>query len=428
MCSRAAAPSSSARFPDAIGESLAQGGTKPLALTEVDAFLAIDAQGLVTVYSGKVDLGTGVSTALSQIAADGLDVPLLRIKLIQGDTALTPDQGTTWGSLTVQLGGMQLRNAAATARIALLEEASKRLGVKPEDLKVADGVISGGGKSVSYGELIGNKMFSLKLDHAKPAKSKDPKDYKLVGKPISRADIAEKVMATFTYMHDFRVPGMVHGGVVRPPAIGAKLESVDEASIKNIPGVIKVVRERDFLAVVAENEWAAIKGARELNAVWSKAEMLPEQSKLWEHVRNSKIVNDEVTSNVGNTAKAMGKDGVTTVKSTFDFAIQLHGSIGPSCAVAEFKDGKLTSWSASQATHNLRKQLAQMFAMSPDDVRCIYVEGAGCYGRNGHEDAAGDAALLARRSAGRCGCSGRAPMSTAGSPRARRRWSTSAPT
>ena len=383
-------------FTDAIGESLAQGGTKPLALTEVDAFLAIDAQGLVTVYSGKVDLGTGVSTALSQIAADELDVPLSRIKLIQGDTALTPDQGTTWGSLTVQLGGMQLRNAAATARIALLEEASKRLGVKPEDLKVADGVISGGGKSVSYGELIGNKMFSLKLDHAKPAKSKDPKDYKLVGKPISRADIAEKVMATFTYMHDFRVPGMVHGRVVRPPAIGAKLESVDEASIKNIPGVIKVVRERDFLAVVAENEWAAIKGARELNAVWSKAEMLPEQSKLWEHIRNSKIVNDEVTSNVGNTAEAMGKDGVKTVKSAFDFAIQLHGSIGPSCAVAEFKDGKLTSWSASQATHNLRKQLAQMFAMSPDDVRCIYVEGAGCYGRNGHEDAAGDAALLAK--------------------------------
>jgi nicotinate dehydrogenase subunit B len=300
-------------FADAIGEALAQGGTKPLALTEVDAFLAIDAQGLVTVYSGKVDLGTGVSTALSQIVADELDVPLSRIKLIQGDTALTPDQGTTWASLTVQLGGMQLRNAAATARIALFEEASKRLGVKPEDLKVADGVVGGGGKSVSYGELIGSKMFSLKLDHAKPAKSKDPKDYKLVGRPIARADIAEKVMATFTYMHDFRVPGMVHGRVVRPPAIGAKLESVDEASIKNIPGIIKVVRERDFLAVVAENEWAAIKGARELKAVWSKAEMLPEQSKLWEHVRNSKIVNDEVTSNVGNTAEAMGKDGVKTV-------------------------------------------------------------------------------------------------------------------
>ena len=234
-------------FAGVLREAFAQGATKPLALTEVDSFLAIDAQGLVTVYSGKVDLGTGVSTALPQIVADELDVPLSRIKLIQGDTALTPDQGTTWGSLTVQLGGMQLRNAAATARVALLDEAGKRLGAKPEDLKVADGVISGGDKSVSYGELIGGKMFSLKLDHTKPVKSKDPKDYRLVGRPIPRTDIVEKVMATFTYMHDFRVPGMVHGRVVRPPAIGAKLESADEASIKNIPSIIKVVRERDSL-------------------------------------------------------------------------------------------------------------------------------------------------------------------------------------
>src|SRR5262249_2301867 len=158
-----------------------------------------------------------------------------------------------------------------------------------------------------------------------------------------------------------------------------------------VAGVIKVVRERDFLAVVAENEWAAIKGARELKAVWSQAQTLPEQSKLWEHVRSSKVAKDEVTSDVGNTAEAMGKDGIKAIKSTYDFAIHLHGSIGPSCTVAELKDGKLTSWSASQATHTLRKQLAQMLAMPPEDVRCIYVEGAGCYGRNGHEDAAADA-------------------------------------
>ena len=380
-----------------IGEAFAQApAAKPVALTEVDSFLSIDAKGLVTCYSGKVDLGTGISTALRQIVADELDVPFARVNLITGDTLLTPDQGKTWASITIQIGGMQIRNAASTARIALLEQAAKRLSVKPEDLKVADGVISGGGKRVTYGELIGGKMFSLKLDHAKPAKAKEPKDYKLVGKPVPRVDIPGKVTGQFTYMQDFRVPGMLHGRVVRPPAMEAKLESVDESSIKSIPGIVKVVREGNFLGIVAQSEWAAIKAAQTIKATWSKWEGLPEQAKLYEHVRATKVVEAQVTSNVGNVAEAMAKEGVKTVKATYDFAINIHGSIGPSCAVAEFKDGKLTSWSASQATHDLRKQLAQMFGLPAENVRCIYLEGAGCYGRNGHEDAAGDAALLAK--------------------------------
>jgi CO/xanthine dehydrogenase Mo-binding subunit len=201
-------------------------------------------------------------------------------------------------------------------------------------------------------------------------------------------------MATFTYMQDFRVAGMLHGRVVRPPAMGAKLESVDEGSIKGIP-TARVVRQGNFLAVVAENEWAAVKGARQLKATWSKWDGLPEQAKLYEHVRATKVAKDEVTSNIGNAADALGK-GAKKLAATYDFAIHTHGSIGPSCAVAELKDGKLTSWSASQATHTLRKQLAQMLAMPVENVRCIYVEGSGCYGRNGHEDAAADAALLAK--------------------------------
>src|SRR5215467_15302386 len=253
----------------ALGETLAQ-GAKPLALTEVDSFLAIDAGGVVTLYSGKVDLGTGVATALPQMVADELDVPFNRVKLVQGDTALTPDQGPTWGSLSIQIGGMQLRNAAATAKAALLEEAAKRLGAKKEDLKVADGVVSVGGKRVSYGELIGGKTFALKLDHTKPAAAKDPKDYKFVGKSVPRLDIPEKVTGRFTYMQDVRVPGMLHGRVVRPPALDAKLESVDEGSIKDIAGIVKVVREGNFLGVVAENEWAAIKGAQQIKARWTK--------------------------------------------------------------------------------------------------------------------------------------------------------------
>ena len=376
-------------------EAIAQ-GAKPVATTEVDSFLAIDAKGIVTVYSGKVDLGTGIATALPQMVAEELDVPLPMIKLIQGDTALTPDQGTTWGSLSIQIGGMQLRNAAATAKAALLDEAAKRLGAKKEELRVADGVVSAGNKRISYGELIGGKSFALKLDHTKPATGKDPKDYKIVGKAVPRVDIPDKVTGRFTYMQDFRVPGMLHGRVIRPPAIGAKLESVDGASIEDIAGVVKVVLQGNFIGVVAESEWGAIKAAQKLKAVWSKSETLPEAAELWDFVRASKVVKDEVTSNVGNTAEAIGKEGTRTLKATYDFAIHTHGSIGPSCAVAEFKDGKLTSWSASQATHNLRKQLATMFGLPVDNVRCIYLEGSGCYGRNGHEDAAADAALLAK--------------------------------
>jgi nicotinate dehydrogenase subunit B len=381
----------------ALDESLAQGiRTKPVALTEVDSFLAIDPKGMVTLYSGKVDLGTGVATALPQIVAEELDVPLRMIRLVQGDTQLTPDQGTTWGSLSIQVGGMQLRNAAAAAKAVLLEEAAKRLGARKEDLKVTDGVVSAGNKRVNYGELIGNKSFALKLDHTKPAAGKDPKDYKLVGTPVPRVDIPDKVTGAFTYMQDFRVPGMLHGRVVRPPAFGARLESVDEGSIKDIAGVLKIVRQGNFLGVVAQSEWGAIKGARELKATWSKSEMLPDPTKLWDEVRATKVAKEEVTSTAGDAEAALRQDGAKVLRATYDFAIHTHGSIGPSCAVAEFKDGKLTSWSASQATHNLRKQLAKMFEMPVENVRCLYVEGSGCYGRNGHEDAAADAALLAK--------------------------------
>ncbi|MGO9486347.1 MAG: molybdopterin cofactor-binding domain-containing protein [Rhodomicrobium sp.] len=369
---------------------------KPLALNEVDSFLAIDPKGMVTVYSGKVDLGTGIETALAQIVADELDVPLQSINIIQGDTALTPDQGPTFGSLTIQIGGAQIRNAAAAARDALLDLASMKVGARPGEMTVEDGVISGGGGSVSYGDLIGGRSFSLTLDPQNPPKTKDPRDFKVVGMPVPRLDIPAKVTGTFTYMQDFGVPGMLHGRVVRPPAIGAKLESVDETSVSGIPGLVTVVRKGNFLGVVAENEWAAIKGAQKLKATWSQWEGLPEEAKLFEYVRATKVAKDEITGSTGNASEAMTKEGLEHFNATYDFAIHTHGSIGPSCAIAEFKDGKLTSWSASQATHMLRKQLAKMFELPLEDVRCIYLEGSGCYGRNGHEDAAADAALLAK--------------------------------
>jgi nicotinate dehydrogenase subunit B len=381
-------------FTGSLTDAQTQNNAKPLALTDVDSFLAIDKNGKVTVYSGKVDLGTGITTALRQIVAEELDVPIDRIELIEGDTLLTPDQGTTWGSLTIQIGGMQLRQASAAARQTMLSAAAKKLGT--DQLSVVDGVIFGGGKKVSYGALIGGRSFATTLNPKQPVKEKAPKDYKIVGHSTPRVDIPAKVMGRFTYMQDFKVPGMLHGRVVRPASIGAKLESLNDAALKNIPGIVKVVREGNFLGVVASNEWDAIRGAAAIQVTWSKSETLPEQAKLWDYVRATKVAKEEITSNTGNTAEAMAKDGAKVIKATYDFAIHTHGSIGPSCAVAEFKNGALTSWSASQATHNLRKQLAQMFSLPLDKVRCIYVEGSGCYGRNGHEDAAADAALLAK--------------------------------
>jgi len=370
------------------------GAEKPVTPDLVESYLAIGSDGRITVYSGKVDLGTGLRTALTQIVAEELDVPLGHVTLVQGDTLLTPDQGPSFGSLSIQNGGSQLRQAAATARRALLERAAMRFKTDVSMLSIRDGVIVGAnGREIALGELLGGRMLSLKLDQNAPLKS--PADFKLVGKPVRRLDIPDKVTGRFTFMQDFKRPGMLHGRVIRPAGLGAALVSYDESSIHGIPGVVKVVRIENFLGVVAKNEWSAIKAARQLSVKWSAWSGLPEQAQIWEHVRHTKILKDDVTSNRGDSAGAWAA-APRKFAATYDFAIHTHGSIGPSCAVAEFKDGKLTCWSASQATHNLRKQLAAMLGVADESVRCIYVDGAGCYGRNGHEDAAADATLLAR--------------------------------
>jgi nicotinate dehydrogenase subunit B len=367
---------------------------KPVTPDLVDSYLEIGPDGRITVYSGKVDLGTGLRTALTQIVADELDVPLGHVTLIQGDTLLTPDQGPSFGSLSIQNGGAQLRRAAATARRALLERAAVKFKTAASTLSIRDGVIVGpNNRELALGNLVGGRMLSLKLDQNAPLKL--PEDFKLVGKPIRRLDIPDKVTGRFTFMQDFKRSGMLHGRVIRPSGIGATLISYDESSISAIPGIVKVVRIENFLGVVAKSEWSAIKAARQLSVKWSVWTGLPEQSQIWEHVRNTKILKDDVTSNRGDSAGAMAA-APRQLAATYDFAIHTHGSIGPSCAVAEFENGRLTCWTASQATHNLRKQLAAMVGVADESVRCIYVDGAGCYGRNGHEDAAADATLLAQ--------------------------------
>ena len=231
----------------------------------VESFLAINPDGTVTVFSGKVDLGTGVRTALTQMVADELDVGFSKVILIQGDTDLTPDQGVTFGSLSIQNGGVQLRQAAATARRALLIEAGRRFKVPPENLRIEEGMVHPPqGEPVPLAVLLDKHGLSLKLDKAAPLKA--PKDFKLVGKSQPRLDIPDKVTGQFTYMQDFALPGMYHGRVIRPPAMGATLLSFDEASIADIPGIVKVVRQENFLGVVAQTEWAAIRGSRRLAA------------------------------------------------------------------------------------------------------------------------------------------------------------------
>lgn len=366
---------------------------KPVATDEVASFLAIRADGSATIYVGKVDLGTGVRTAFLQIAAEELDLPMARIAIVEGDTALTPDQGVTYGSLSIQNGGVQLRAACATARRELLRMAAERLGAQASALRVEEGTVIGPSGRIGYGELVAARPLALKVDPQAPIKP--PEARRIVGRAVPRVDIPDKVFGRFEYVYDIRRPGMVHGRTVFPPALGARVLEVDEASVSGIPGLLKVVREGDYVGVVAETEWAAIRAARSLRVRWSEWAELPDQTRLWEHVRATPVAQVQVTQNRGDAAGAIAQ-APRRLAATYTFPIHTHASMGPSCAVAEFADGRLTVWTPSQATHNLRKQLAMMLGMPVESVRCIYVEGSGCYGRNGHEDAAADAALLAR--------------------------------
>jgi CO/xanthine dehydrogenase Mo-binding subunit len=367
---------------------------KTVDANEVDGFLAVHPDGVVAVYSGKVDLGTGFRIAVRQMVAEELDVAVDRIVLVEGDTALTPDQGPTAGSTGIQRGGVQIRQAAATARQALLGLAAEWLKQPAESLAIENGAIraKAGGKRVKLGDLIGGKQFALKLDAKAPLK--DPAAYSVIGKPLPRPDLPAKVVGRHTWMHDFKVAGMLHGRVVHPPAIGAKLDSVDESSIATIPGV-KVVRIENFLGVVAEDEWAAVRAARELKASWSGGGGLPGSDGLQRATRDSAIASDETVVHRGDAAQVLGA-ATKKISATYYWPPQSHASMGPSCAVADVRTEEATIWTSSQATHKYRPHFAKILSLAPEKVRLIYLDGAGCYGMNGHEDAAADAAILSR--------------------------------
>ena len=360
----------------------------------VDSFLSVNGDGTVTLFTGKVDLGQGLRIALRQIAGEELGIGVDMIRYVEGDTALTPDQGRTSGSNGVQHGGTQIRQAAATARQALVELAAQRLNAKADELVASDGEIrpKNGGAGVRFAELIGERKFNLKIDPK--ATLRDPATYTLVGKPLPRPDVPAKCTGSFTYVHDFKLPGMVHARVIRPPAIGAKLISVDDTSIKDLPAA-RAVRIENFLAVIAEDEWTAVRAARDLRAQWSDWSGLPAQNELIETIRTNPATTDETLVARGQPTPGGAPPGAVSAASFF-WPMQSHGSIGPSCAVADVRADSATVWTASQGTHGNRKTFARFLRLPEDKVRLIYLDGSGCYGMNGHEDAAADAEILSR--------------------------------
>ncbi|PYM62137.1 MAG: xanthine dehydrogenase family protein molybdopterin-binding subunit, partial [Candidatus Rokuibacteriota bacterium] len=370
---------------------------KPVAPDQVDSFLAIHADGTITLFTGKVDIGTGGRAALRQMVAEELDVPVERItEMVEGDTALSPDQGPTAGSQGVSRGGQELRRAAATARQALLALAAQRLGLPAGDLVTADGVIQpkAGGPGVSYGELIGDRRIGLPIDSKAPLKA--PKDFRHIGQSVPRPDIPAKVTGRNQYVQDVKLPGMLHGRVIRPPAVGAVLASVDETSIASIPGA-RVVRQGSFLGIVTGEEWDAVRAARLLKAEWTGGSALPDLARLWEAVRSTPVAQDQVIANKGDlSVLGLGTPGVSTLAATYQWPIQTHGSIGPSCGVADVRADGATIWTPSQGTHRYQGAFARILGLPKERVRLIYVDGAGSYGQNGYEDAACDAALLSK--------------------------------
>ena len=365
----------------------------------VDSFVSIEPGGKVTIFVGKVDLGTGTRTAMAQMAADELDVAFEQIDMVMGDTATTPDQWITGANLTIAQGGAELRKACATARAALLARAAARLSVPATELTVTNGVVSSKSdatQSVSYSELVqgAGSIGSAGVKVDAKAAIKPASSYRVVGKSIPRVDIPTKVSGEFIYVHDVRLPGMLHARVVRADELGARLQAVDDSAARRTTGFVQTVRRGDFVAVVARTEWGAIKAARALKLTWSAGTGLPDKATVFDYWRAQPIAKEEATQKVGDAPAALASSA-RRVKASYEFAVQTHASIGPSCAVADFSDGKLTVWSPSQATHSMQSELASVTGVALDKVRLLYVDGSGCYGRNGHEDATADAALIA---------------------------------
>ena len=388
----------------------------PLLPDQLDSYLRIGADGKVTVFFGKMDMGQGVDTAIAQIVAEELDVPFERVGVLMSDTAFTVDQGGASGSTGIRSGAVPLRNAAAEARRVLLDLASERIGVPAEGLTVTDGIIqvkSAPSKRLTYEELIGGKYFHVKmewngsygnrLNATGTARPKTPDQYKIVGKSIPRIDVPGKVLGQTPYVTDVKVPGMWHGRVIRPPIAGATPTGWDENSISHIPDT-KVVRLKDFIGVVAENEWSAIKAAEQLKVTWSEVEPpFPKMEDLYDYIRNTPHVEESeprgFDRNTPVDEGAINKafdSADRIIEAEYEHPFQSHACMGPACAVADVQPDKATVWTGSQKAHKTREGVAKLVGLPTDKVRAIWVPGPGSYGRNDAGDAAMDAALLSK--------------------------------
>ena len=373
-----------------------------------EILLAVWDDGSACALNGHVDLGTGIQTALGQIVAEELDLGMPCVRVMLGDTARAPNQGATIASASIQIHAQPLRLAAAQARAWLVARAAERLGMDVDALQVRNGVVrvtEAPDRHVGYAELVAGQRTVLRLDSQ--AQPKDPADYRVVGTRQARVDIPAKLAGDLVFVHDMRVPGMLHGRVVRPPYAGADhgefigntLESVDESSIAHIPGIRAVVVIRDFIGIVAEREEHAEQALRELRVAWKPWPGMPDLGDLARALRDNpstqRLLVDEgdVDGAIAAAAQPMHR--------TYVWPYQMHASIGPSCALAEWQpiDGGgivLRCWAGSQNPHVLRADLAKLMGVEDVQVDVIRMEAAGCYGRNGADDVAADAALLAR--------------------------------
>jgi nicotinate dehydrogenase subunit B len=366
-----------------------------------ETFLKITADGSVTAFNGHVDLGTGIRTALGQIVAEELEVSFARVVVVLGDTTQTPNQGATIASETIQITAIPLRMAAAQARHFLAARAAARLELPVEELAIEDGLIRGkDNRSVSYGELIAGE--SIRLELAEDVAVKAASAYSIVGKSVPRIDLAAKATGELVYVHDVRVPGMLHGRVVRPPYagvdagpfVGTSLISVDESSVRDVPGLVKVVQIGDFVGVVAEREENAIKAAAQLKVSWKPVPTLPDLEQLEKALR-ANPAQPRTLIDKGNVDDAIAA-AAKPMQRIYSWPYQMHGSIGPSCAVADYRDGAIRVWSGTQNPHVLRGDLAMLVERPDTEIEVIRLEAAGCYGRNCADDVTADALLLSR--------------------------------
>jgi len=365
-----------------------------------ETFIKITADGLVTAFNGHVDLGTGIRTALGQIVAEELDVSLARVVVVLGDTTTTPNQGATIASETIQITAVPLRNAAAQARQFLVARAAERLELPADELIVEDGLVRGHNLSISYGDLISGDTIRLEL--AEDVRVKSAESYTIVGQSVPRVDLPAKATGELVYVHDVRVPGMLHGRVVRPPYagidagpfVGTSLLAVDESSVRDIPGVVAVVHIADFVGVVAEREENAIKAAAQLKVTWKPTPTLPDLADIETALRANPST-PRTLIDKGNVDAAIDA-AEKPIHRTYIWPYQMHGSIGPSCSVADVSNNGVRVWSGTQNPHILRTDLALLLARPEREIDVLRLEAAGCYGRNCADDVSADAVLLSR--------------------------------